>query len=98
LLIAHALDRAAVLQLQFARHQQGAYLHVGSGLIFPHLRDGFRAALAEVCGQRFEERLIENVTRTLGIPAKVSRRHLVRIAGRQLSRQCRSGERRGDRL
>jgi len=39
--------------------RQGAYLHVGSGLIFPHLRNGFRAALAEVCGQRFEERLID---------------------------------------
>src|SRR5262249_30258693 len=39
-------------------------------------RDGFRAALAEVLGQRFEERLIENMTCTLRIPAKVSRHPL----------------------
>jgi len=48
-----------MLDLHLARHQQGAYLHVGSGLRLAHLRNGFRAALPKVFCQRFEKCLVD---------------------------------------
>ena len=59
LLVGHGLDATGMLQLHLPRHQQGAYLHVGSGLIFPHLCNGFRTALPKVFCQRFEECLVD---------------------------------------
>src|SRR5262245_33584669 len=59
LLGAHRLDAAGMLQLHLPRHQQGADLHVGSGLMFPHLCNGFRTALPKVFCQRFEKCLVD---------------------------------------
>src|SRR5215831_4833645 len=59
LFIGHRLDAAGMLQLHLPRHQQGAYLHVGSRLLFPHLCNGFRTALPKVFCQCFEECLVD---------------------------------------
>src|SRR5262245_8225737 len=73
LLGAHRLDAAGMLQLHLPRHQQGAYLHVGSGLIFPHLRNRGRPRLFEVGGERGQGVLVERATCSLQGPARVSR-------------------------
>src|SRR5262249_46879833 len=48
LLRRHVLDRIAVLDFHLPRHQQGAYLHVGSGLRFPHFFNGLTSVQAKV--------------------------------------------------
>src|SRR5262249_4764962 len=59
-----------MLDLHFPRHQQGAYLHVGRGLILPHLRNRVRPLLFEVGSEREQEILVERSTRSLQGPAK----------------------------
>src|SRR5262249_31129410 len=74
LLLAHRLDASAVLQLQFARHQQGADFHVCGWLIFPHFGNRRWPTLSEVSQQRRDELRTEPRALTRGRirPARVS--------------------------
>src|SRR5262249_42252736 len=73
LLIAHRLNAAGMLDLHFARHEQGAYLHVGSELRFPHFFNGLTSVQAEVIGQRADKVGAERPTRPFQGPASISR-------------------------
>src|SRR5262245_52040635 len=72
LLVRHRLDAAGMLQLHLPRHQQGAYLHVGSGLLLTHLRNGFRTVTLKVGSEREQEILVKRPTRSLQGTARVS--------------------------
>src|SRR5262249_44843521 len=72
-LVGHRLDTAGVLQLHLPRHQQGAYLHVGSGLRFPHLLDGLASMQTKVIGQRADEVGTERSMRAFQRSARVSK-------------------------
>ena len=54
------------------RHQVGSYLKLCSRLIIRHLSMTFGPSPVEVVGEGFEERLVEDVTRTLGVSATFS--------------------------
>src|SRR5262249_33974782 len=65
LLVRHRFDAAGMLQLHLPRHQQGAYLHVGSRILPTHLRNGFRPMTLKVGSEREEEILVERSTCSL---------------------------------
>ena len=54
------------------RHQVGSYLKLCSRLIIRHLSMTFGPSPVEVVGEGFEERLVEDVTRTLCVSATFS--------------------------
>jgi hypothetical protein len=76
LLVRKRLQGTRVLNPHLLGNEQCTNLHIRGRLIFPHPRNGLRAAFAEIPRQCLKKCLAENVTRTLGIPAKVSRRPL----------------------
>src|SRR5262249_8985235 len=64
LLVRQLLERIAVLDLVFARHQQSADLEIGGSLSPAHLRNGLFPVLGETPQQRANHRLAQPVTRT----------------------------------
>src|SRR5262249_8457645 len=97
LLGCHLPPAAGILQLHLPRHQQRAYRHVGSGLMFPHLCNGFGTADSRLPANR--QRLVTtggpcsttSGTRTFSIRSGTPKWHLIasRIFGANWRRQAR---------
>ena len=77
LLVAHSLDAAALLNLHLARHQQRKYFDVHGRLVTSDLLDRPLAFVTEVQQQRLHELLVQQVTCTMPIATRVSRKPLL---------------------